>query len=697
MKLSFNEEQNSHNKVRMIRYGITIIVIFILVSIIVTATIAQKQFIAQKEILAKEQLVQSSQRKENFSIWLTSLLEQGGKLINSDLFKLFSAEVARLEDRVDVLFSLGALDNILPQKKSLPNDDKALVAQLPLMQNLLREFIVYSDFISGRVINRQFQVYLSSNKTPIPLTPDQKELVKEVFEKGTPIFAPLRTTSNGLILDIYFPIESPYSERNEKKHIVAVLIASKLVNQEIKKFLQSTDANKYHGNLFLVQHNTNEYVTFNSSIAKLQSAPSEDIKSFSKKSSITNTGLSVFSSGINIPGTQWSLIKETPVNIMYEELKQTVYNILIFASLTTCIIILIFIALWWFLTEREQRSLAQDFKSLYLVIEEQQQLLNGINSSITDMIALTDMHDIIQYVNKAFAEKVEKAPEAILGLTMQEVFGFDTAKRITKYDASIIATEKPHSFEEVIFIKSEKHIFQIIRTPYHLDKESSGIVSVFRDITSLKENIEYTQKLLEQTVEALVQTVEMRDPYLAGHTHMMRTCVEGICKELECDPDEKQVMLIATDLSQIGKLFIPIELLTKTSPLNEEEKKQMEEHVLYALRIVSNIEFKLPVAKVIEQMNERIDGNGYPAHLKEDQICFEAKIVAVANAFCALVKPRSYRMALTVPQALDALEQQGGYDHSVIHALEQFLNSEQGKLFITTQIKRNKKIQNNTV
>ena len=412
---------------------------------------------------------------------------------------------------------------------------------------------------------------------------------------------------------------------------------------------------------------------------------------FEKRLSVTNDDLAVYSSGISIPGTPWFLLKETPVSVIYSKLTTTVYSILIFAGLSTCIVILVFVALWWYLMEKEQRSLAHDFKSLYLVIDEQQQLLNGINSSITDMIVLTDTNDIIQYTNKAFAEKVEKAPEALLGLTMQEVFGFDTAKRITKHDTSILATGKPHSFEEVIFIKSQKHIFQIIRTPFQQGEHSSSIVSVFRDITEMKENIEYTQKLLEQTVEALVQTVEMRDPYLAGHTDMMRTCVEGICKELECNPQEKQLMLLATNLSQIGKLFVPVEILTKTTPLTQDEKQQLEEHVQHSLRIISGIEFKLPVAEVIEQMNERTDGSGYPAHLTENEIRFEAKVIAVANSFCALVKPRSYRTALSITEAIDTLEQQGGYDVAILHALEEFLQTDEGKAFITTQIKRNQR------
>lgn len=686
-------EENAHNKARMIRYGLTIIAIFVIISIVLTATIVQRQFILQKNSLAKEQFIQSSQRKESFAIWLTSLLEQGNKLINSDLFQLFSAEVARLEDRVEVLFSLGALNTILPEKKPLTKEDNALVAQLPLMQNLLREFIAYSDFISGRVVNKEYQIYLSSHKTPPPLTQAQQELVAHVFSTGKPLFAPLTITPNGIMLDIYFPIVSPYIENTQKKQIVAVLITSKLVGQEITKLLNTTQEGDATNTFYLLQQTNNEYITAQNTIVKIQSPLEVDATNipFEQRFSITNKTLSVYSSGTDIEGTPWFLIQETPTSIIYANILSTVYSVLIFAVLATCIVILIFVALWWYLMQKEQRSLAQDFKSLYLVIDGQQQLLNGINSTITDMIVLTDVNDIIQYVNKAFAEKVEKAPEALLGLTMQEVFGFDTAKRITKHDSSILATGKPHSFEEVIFIKSEKHIFQIIRTPFQQGGETSSIVSVFRDITEMKANIEYTQKLLEQTVEALIQTVEMRDPYLAGHTHMMRTCVEGICKELECSSEEKQLMLIATDLSQIGKLFVPVEILTKTTPLSQEEKKILEEHVQHSLRIISGIEFKLPVAEVIAQMNERIDGSGYPAHLTEKEIRFEAKVVAIANSFCALVKPRSYRTALSVTDALDALEHQGGYDMAILHALEEFLQTEEGKNFITTQVKRNQR------
>ena len=224
---------------------------------------------------------------------------------------------------------------------------------------------------------------------------------------------------------------------------------------------------------------------------------------------------------------------------------------------------------------------------------------------------------------------------------------------------------------------------QIVRTPYVLaDGKSKGIVSVFRDISHLKEQEEHARRILQQTVDVLIHTIELRDPYLAGHTRMMRACVEGMARVALCRREVMETMIVATDLSQIGKLAVPLEILTKTTPLTADEKKIMERHVQSALEILSKIDFTLPVKKVIKEMNERIDGTGYPDHLKGDAICFEAKVLGVANAFCAMIKPRSYRSALSVAESIESLKQQGGYDTAVIEILETFLASEEGERFI---------------
>jgi HD-GYP domain-containing protein (c-di-GMP phosphodiesterase class II) len=106
----------------------------------------------------------------------------------------------------------------------------------------------------------------------------------------------------------------------------------------------------------------------------------------------------------------------------------------------------------------------------------------------------------------------------------------------------------------------------------------------------------------------------------------------------------------------------------------------MERHVEYSRDVLASIEFDLPVLPAIIQMNERQDGKGYPECLLGDGICLHARILAVANAFCAMLRPRSYRPALPLDKVLDALESQtDSYDVNVVHALRDVLDTPAGE------------------
>ena len=149
------------------------------------------------------------------------------------------------------------------------------------------------------------------------------------------------------------------------------------------------------------------------------------------------------------------------------------------------------------------------------------------------------------------------------------------------------------------------------------------------------------------------------------------------------DPALESTLRTAASLSQVGMIRLPHELLTKAGPLTPEERLLMEKHVDYAVEALRGIDFGLPVLQTIEQMHERMDGSGYPRKLQGEAICLQARILAVANTFCALMRPRSYRRRHDEPAALAILrERPFKYDQQVVDALAAFLQSAQGKEFV---------------
>ncbi len=184
-------------------------------------------------------------------------------------------------------------------------------------------------------------------------------------------------------------------------------------------------------------------------------------------------------------------------------------------------------------------------------------------------------------------------------------------------------------------------------------------------------------------VAALVRAVELRDRYLAGHSRRLAGFSVAVAQRLESGAEEIATVEIAANLSQIGKLAVAREILTKPERLSEAEIVQMQQHIDHAAAILRDIDFELPVLETITQMHERLDGGGYPAGLAGERIRLTARILGACDVFCARVAPRSYRSGISPEAALDILEQNGHrYDPAVIAALRAVAGSVTGEKLI---------------
>jgi len=190
---------------------------------------------------------------------------------------------------------------------------------------------------------------------------------------------------------------------------------------------------------------------------------------------------------------------------------------------------------------------------------------------------------------------------------------------------------------------------------------------------------------LEKTVDGILQAltlmVEVRDPYTAGHQRRVAQLGSAIVKEMPNArariPDLDKTIRIAGLLHDLGKVFIPIEILTKPSHLTPDEFAAIKNHPKAGYEVLKNIEFPWPIADVALQHHERLNGSGYPSGLKYDDIRIEARIVAVADVVEAMVYPRSYRPALGLDNALREIATSKGtlYDTDVAEAcLSAFLD-----------------------
>jgi HD-GYP domain-containing protein (c-di-GMP phosphodiesterase class II) len=162
----------------------------------------------------------------------------------------------------------------------------------------------------------------------------------------------------------------------------------------------------------------------------------------------------------------------------------------------------------------------------------------------------------------------------------------------------------------------------------------------------------------------------MRDPYTAGHQIRSADLARAIAKEMELPQDKIDGIRLAGSIHDIGKLSIPAEILSKPSKLTNLEISLIKEHSLIGYEMLKNVESPWPLAQIVYQHHERMDGSGYPQGLKGDEILMEARIMAVADVVESMASHRPYRPALGIEAALKEIEKNKGilYDADVVNA-----------------------------
>jgi HD-GYP domain-containing protein (c-di-GMP phosphodiesterase class II) len=181
---------------------------------------------------------------------------------------------------------------------------------------------------------------------------------------------------------------------------------------------------------------------------------------------------------------------------------------------------------------------------------------------------------------------------------------------------------------------------------------------------------EILRKSLEESIQALFGTEEMRDPYIAGHQKRVAKLAVAIASELEMPKDEIHGIQLAASVHDLGKMQVPAEILSKRGKLTDAEFSLYKAHAQAGYDILKDIAFPWPIAAMVWQHHERLDGTGYPQGLKGDQILLGSRILAVANDVEQLASDKPYRPAMGMDVALKEIERGRGtaFDPAVVDA-----------------------------
>ncbi|MEJ2164125.1 MAG: HD domain-containing phosphohydrolase [Desulfobacterales bacterium] len=197
----------------------------------------------------------------------------------------------------------------------------------------------------------------------------------------------------------------------------------------------------------------------------------------------------------------------------------------------------------------------------------------------------------------------------------------------------------------------------------------------------LQQSYETVKKAMHSTIRAISLTVEKRDPYTSGHQQRVAELTKAIAQELKLPADQIESIYMAAAIHDIGKISLPAEILVKPSQLSDIEISLIQAHAQAGYDILKGIEFPWPIADIVLQHHERMDGSGYPQGLAGDEILFEARIIGVADVVETMASHRPYRPSIGTDKALEEIAENRDilYDRLAVDACLKLFNDKKFK------------------
>lgn len=651
------------------------------------------------------------------AVWYGSVQNQIDNLAHMDMLRLAATEISYPES----------------------GEPRSVVDQLPFLQRVFADFLAFSEFRSVGLLDRKLKLRVSSVQDTQSLTvvqrnaldpdfnlpdfsPEMEAELTGLFQSGKVALLPIFQENDRLMLRIACPVFAPdYVE--ERGQVNALLLFTLDVTERVARLGQAADtdpntaASAVPGAASAVGLGTGSLRSDQSQQVHLlqrvgthwewvrktgitqldwpvsaESAPAKAMPLAERRLSENDTSL--YCLALNVPGMPWYVLEGEEAAEIKAELAAYTQSVWGAAAVAAAFCFLLVGLFWWWLVGRRERATANELNKLYHTVDQQEGMLRSINSTLPSGIVLTDERGVIQVTNNAFAAMFEHVPATLLGLALEPLLvrGAPEAQcetaDILEQLQNVLQDKQQRSLTCTIAPQGKSMHYHVVSAPFQGDGEFAGVVSVFQDITNGVEAQRRTEAMVRKTIQVLIQAMEAVDPYLKGHSVHTRTLAEILVQRLHLTAEDRQTILIAADLFQVGMLRLPRSLVSKQEALSKQERTQLEQHVEYAREALTDIDFGVPVLDAIYQMYERLDGSGYPLHLRAEAIGIHARILAVANTFCAVLRPRSYRTARSVADALNIFASQPqAYDAAVVGELKDFLNSSAGESFLKQLLK----------
>jgi len=302
-----------------------------------------------------------------------------------------------------------------------------------------------------------------------------------------------------------------------------------------------------------------------------------------------------------------------------------------------------------------------------------------ILEDMNDMYYELDIKGNMTFFNKALLSLTARSPEELQGMNFRDYMSSEGSEDALKIFGEIYKTGKPRLFVNEIVTKTGEVKYFESQAGLLLDenKQPIGFRGIARDITDRKKAqderdqvLARLRKTLGTMIQAMSAAVEARDPYTSGHQRRVAALARSIAAEMNLSRDQIEGIRMAASIHDMGKISIPAEILSMPRKLSKLEFDLVKTHSQAGHDIIKDIDFPWPIANIILQHHERINGSGYPHGLRGDNILLEARILAVADVVETMASYRPYRPALGLDTALEEITRNKNilYDGEVVEA-----------------------------
>jgi len=545
------------------------------------------------------------------------------------------------------------------------------------------------DGIAGiALLNKERKLVVSTSYMP-----ELRGYLKEFIEKLVPAESAVSDIyvggSGKLSIAFAVPVFAVQGEKNPDGQI-GTIIGVRTVNDSLFEILQNYHTSEETMETLLVRKNEQKNLLQYLSNLKDNSSP------LSKNIDLDNDNIAsvyaakmpgkfsikrdyayhkVLVTGRKIDGAPWMLVQKIDRDEAMIDSDNRRSNIIYLGLAIILLMVFLLLFIWRHSTTIKAQKTADQYMRLANKYEAKKEWLEVIADNKPEALFIFDEKNKCLFANLEASKQLDIEPADMLGKSLALLTGKERAAIYTKMNATALLEEKIVSFVQTQNnnnkIIQSQHI-PLQRIPRH---QGRGVLVIEQDITAPMQQQQKLLNIKNSMIEMLIAIMDKRDSHTANHSQEVAKLARKIGEEMKLESETLETVYLAGLIMNIGKIFVPLDILNKKTKLTAKESKNVNDHLLSGADLLSNIEFEGPVLDTIKQVHNQ--------NSKKSKSLLSAVIVRIANNFVAMLSPRSYRDRLNIDDAMEQLRKSAKttQEKSVFAALANYLENKGGRSY----------------